>query len=207
MWVRCLQRPLKSSNLEFHSFNAYLYKPRFGDVWSFSFLNFSNLIKVFTLSIGMYWSLPYNFLNFCSCGALGIFYTWRGCICSYSVFHRPCHGLFLEDLLKKKIFVCSHFVFQLTNWWLKVGDCIKVWWRETVVIILGVFNILMQNHLSNILGKKKAKFMCLVLCFNSETLFSGRWFDLSSAFTVNNHLVILNCDVVLSWLSNKSWPN
>lgn len=114
LWVRCLQTPLKSSNLAFHSFSAFLYKPGFGDLWSFIFLNCSNLIKVFDLSISMYWSLAWNFLNFCLCGTLEIFYTRRGCVCSYSVFH-SLHvkvGLFLEDLLKKKIFVYSQFVFQ-----------------------------------------------------------------------------------------------
>lgn len=49
-WVMCLQIPLNSSNLEFHLFNAYLYN----DLWSFGFLNCSNLIKVFALSTDMY---------------------------------------------------------------------------------------------------------------------------------------------------------
>lgn len=79
----------------------------------------------------------------------------------------------MEDLLKKKIFVCSHFAFQndplMTEGWGLYKNMV-----ETVVILVGVFNMLIQNHLSGIFGKKKTKYMCLALYFNSEMLFSGR---------------------------------
>lgn len=145
VWIRCLKAPLKWSDRGFDSSNVYLYKHKFGDLWSFTFWSVWVSLKCFGLNLNICKILAKNFLNFCLYGTLGTFFTLGGVVVIVFQFSIKV-GLFLEGPFKKGnnicMYMCSHFVFW-NDWLMPEGWGIvqKLQWRKAVVEPVRVWHL------------------------------------------------------------------